>query len=599
MRQEIPPVRGFDVYHKCPVDRGLGRLPRIGARPVWTFVNPLGDGVLTLTGSQAAIEVPGGVDHLVNAGAAGNQTPRLMQAANDVDFAVEVKFQSAVTAQYQTQGIVVEQDSGTYLQVEFYGAGSGTKLYVSRILNGGEAVKLHKATISGSPTYLRVTRVGDGWTVATSGDGVSWQPEGSFGQALNVTAVGVYGGNAGTPAPAHTAVVDYFANTAAPIIAEDGGEHTLTVEVVGNGASEPKSRLCLRDVLRRRSRRADRDCGSGWAFEQWEGVVTGSTNPVQLPMTSDQSVTAVFTVVDATPPVLSNIAVVTDETSATITWVTDEPATSSVAYGLSAAYEGGVVADSTLKASHSVTLTGLIQGTEYHYQISSGDAAGNIASSGDLTFTTSIPVVSSTLISDDFHTTVLDPAWTFVNPLGDGVLTLTGSQAVISVPAGVNHLVNAGAAGNQTARLMQAANDVDFEVEVKFESAVTARYQTQGIVVEQDNGTYLQFEFYGSGSGTKLYVGSIVNGSGATKLNKTTVGGSPTYLRVTRVGAGWTVATSSDGVSWQVEGSFGQALNVTGVGVYAGNLGSGGPAPAQTALIDYFFNTAAPVIPEN
>ena len=44
-----------------------------------------------------------------------------MQAANDVDFAVEVKFQSAVTAQYQTQGIVVEQDSGTYLQVELYG----------------------------------------------------------------------------------------------------------------------------------------------------------------------------------------------------------------------------------------------------------------------------------------------------------------------------------------------------------------------------------------------------------------------------------------------------------------------------------------------
>ena len=79
--------------------------------------------------------------------------------------------------------------------------------------------------------------------------------------------------------------------------------------------------------------------------------MTGSTNPVQLPMTGDQSVTAVFTVVDATPPVLSNIAVVTDETSATITWGTDEAATSEVAYGPSVAYEGGVIADSTLKTS--------------------------------------------------------------------------------------------------------------------------------------------------------------------------------------------------------------------------------------------------------
>ena len=189
------------------------------------------------------------MDHLVNAGAAGNQTPRLMQAANDVDFAVEVKFQSAVTAQYQTQGIVVEQDSGTYLQFEFYGSGSGTSLYVGSIVNGSGAAKLNKATISGSPIYLRVTRVGNGWTVATSTDGIEWQPEGSFGQALNVSAVGVYGGNAGTPAPAHTAVVDYFANTAAPIVAEDGGEHTLTVQVVGNGTVSPNPASALGTYL--------------------------------------------------------------------------------------------------------------------------------------------------------------------------------------------------------------------------------------------------------------------------------------------------------------------------------------------------------------
>jgi len=41
-------------------------------------------------------------------------------------------------------------------------------------------------------------------------------------------------------------------------------------------------------------------------------------------------------------------------------------------------------------------------------------------------------------------------------------------------------------------------------------------------------------------------------------------------------------------------------LVVSQVGVFAGNFGSGGsPAPAHTALVDYFFNTASPIIPED
>jgi len=73
---------------------------------------------------------------------------------------------------------------------------------------------------------------------------------------------------------------------------------------------------------------------------------------------------------------------------ATISWQTDEPASSSVAYGLDPGYGSGTVTDPGLVLNHSITLTGLSPGTLYHYKVSSVDARGNTASSGDLTFTT-------------------------------------------------------------------------------------------------------------------------------------------------------------------------------------------------------------------
>ena len=79
-----------------------------------------------------------------------------------------------------------------------------------------------------------------------------------FSYTLEVTAAGVFGGNAG-PNPAYTALVDYF-----------------TIDGLPPGS------------------------GGG----------------------------------DVTPPVISNVQAVVTDTTATITWTTDEPATSVVDYGL-------------------------------------------------------------------------------------------------------------------------------------------------------------------------------------------------------------------------------------------------------------------------
>jgi hypothetical protein len=95
---------------------------------------------------------------------------------------------------------------------------------------------------------------------------------------------------------------------------------------------------------------------------------------------------------DTIAPVISDVTV-TDitETTASITWATDEPATSQVEYGTTSAYGLSSTLDTTLVTSHSVSLSGLSSGTTYHYKVKSKDASGNLAVSKDYTFTTASP----------------------------------------------------------------------------------------------------------------------------------------------------------------------------------------------------------------
>ncbi|TAK03045.1 MAG: hypothetical protein EPO39_12735 [Candidatus Manganitrophaceae bacterium] len=92
---------------------------------------------------------------------------------------------------------------------------------------------------------------------------------------------------------------------------------------------------------------------------------------------------------DTTPPVLSAMAAGSiTSTGAVITWTTNESATAQVEYGTTTAYGSSSALRSTLLTSHSRTLSSLAPSTLYHYRVISGDAAGNIATSGDNTFTT-------------------------------------------------------------------------------------------------------------------------------------------------------------------------------------------------------------------
>jgi len=93
---------------------------------------------------------------------------------------------------------------------------------------------------------------------------------------------------------------------------------------------------------------------------------------------------------DTTRPSISDVlaANITD-TSATITWTTNEPATSQADYGETSECNLTTVLDENLVTSHSVSLRGLTANTTYHFRVKSKDEAGNEVVSEDFTFAVS------------------------------------------------------------------------------------------------------------------------------------------------------------------------------------------------------------------
>ncbi len=74
---------------------------------------------------------------------------------------------------------------------------------------------------------------------------------------------------------------------------------------------------------------------------------------------------------------------------ATIAWTTYVPASTQVLYGTTTAYgKQTVLSDTHGALSHSVTLTGLLPATTYHFRAQSVDMSGNTGQTPDLTFTT-------------------------------------------------------------------------------------------------------------------------------------------------------------------------------------------------------------------
>jgi phosphodiesterase/alkaline phosphatase D-like protein len=108
--------------------------------------------------------------------------------------------------------------------------------------------------------------------------------------------------------------------------------------------------------------------------------------------TSDDFTFTTAATPDTTPPVISGVAAGNMSFSGgTVSWTTDEASDSQVEYGQTSSYGSSTTLDGALVLAHSVTLSGLTASTLYHYRVTSRDAAGNLATSDDFTFTTGAP----------------------------------------------------------------------------------------------------------------------------------------------------------------------------------------------------------------
>ncbi|MFW9993454.1 MAG: fibronectin type III domain-containing protein [Candidatus Odinarchaeota archaeon] len=85
---------------------------------------------------------------------------------------------------------------------------------------------------------------------------------------------------------------------------------------------------------------------------------------------------------DIEPPVITDVETSVDNRSATITWMTDEPATSQVNYGVDPA-SLLTLSNPGLVLFHEMVLENLDPGVTYFYTVSSADAAGNTGTRGD------------------------------------------------------------------------------------------------------------------------------------------------------------------------------------------------------------------------
>lgn len=133
--------------------------------------------------------------------------------------------------------------------------------------------------------------------------------------------------------------------------------------------------------------------------------------------------------------------------TATVTWTTDEDATSTVEYGSDTSY-GETATVAGYVTDHEVLLENLSPGTVYHFRVLSDDRAGNgPTASADATFTTSAataPVIVSGPTVTASGSTALTVSWTTDEPTTGTVEygTDTGYGNQVTDPAlGTGHSV--------------------------------------------------------------------------------------------------------------------------------------------------------------
>jgi uncharacterized repeat protein (TIGR01451 family) len=523
---------------------------------LWTFVNPVGDGSVSMTGTQLKLNVPAGSNHDATSGGNDNAA-RVVQSIANADFTVTVKFDSIPAQQYQFEGLVVDQDAANYLRFQIGSNGSVLVISGDKVLSHTETGLFSKVISPPAGTtslWLRVQKAGTTWTATWSPDGATFNAGGSFTQSLTIADIGPFAGNYNpttSASPAFPVLVDSFVSGAVAAVpdltitkshtgnfTQGQAGATYTITVTNSGAAATNGTVSMTDSLPA-GLTATAIAGTGWTCPQPAGPCTRTD--ALAAAASYPPITLTVTVANTAPSNVTNTA----------------------------AIAGGGETNTANDTASDVTTIGGTAGAP---------------------------------VTDNFNTLSLNTSlWNFLNPVGDGTYSMTGTQLKLNVPAGSNH---DGAFGgtDSAARVVQSIANADFTVTVKFDSIPSQQYQFEGLVVDQDAANYLRFQFGSTGS-VLVVSGDKIVASTPTGLFSNVIslpaGTTSLWLRVQKAGTTWTATWSSDGATFNSGGSFTQSLTVADIGPFAGNYNpTTSASPAFSVLVDSFVSGAVAAVPD-
>ena len=311
-------------------------------------------------------------------------------------------------------------------------------------------------------------------------------------------------------------------------------------------------------------------------------------------------------------PVISSISSGSPTTtSATITWTTNEAASSEVVYGTTSAY-GSATSSASLITSHSIGVIGLTASSTYHYAVVSTDSLGNTATSSDQTFTTASspdttsPSTPTNLTAIATSSSQIDLSWTASNDNGGGDAVTGyqvfrgGSQIATSTQT---TYADTGLSASTTYTYVVKAFDAAGNVSASSTSA-TATTTAAGVTFTPTANPAIQYDAYAVSTTTF----SNVNIGTASSNREVVVGvssensNSCVVAALTIGGVYATEATSSDGGHqntasiWYATIPSGTTANITLgcgnlpsdfglVGILAGTITGASPAaPTATGV---------------
>ena len=677
---------------------------------LWTFNNPLGDSSYSMSGTGTknallSIAVPGGLYNPHDIWNGEINTPRIMQNASNIDFEIEVKFQSQMNQNAQMLGVIIQQDVNKYIRFDLETNASSTRTLAATFENATFSNRVQSIktldSISGTPSvvpiYMRVKRAGDNWTMFYSSDGTTWNTGVTFKFVLDVRSVGPFVGNSGLPTPANTGVIDYFFNTNSPIIDEDAlksnisgfkinandntgiqgwnitlsnstmqitkstgvtgsynfndllnGTYTVSEEqrpgwanttpisreITIMGQNIPNVNFSNQPIINTYNvsgyniNASDNQGMPGWNItirnsNKQISQLTGPDGFYEFKYLEDGT----YTIFEELQSGWTNTSTASRELTISgqdiynVNFTNQKliPKYNVSGFKINASDGKGIsgwnitIMNSTMQVNTVTNASGfykfsnLLNGTYTILEEKNPDWINVTPASQEITITgkdeqnvnfTNKPLV---IISDDFSAPELNTSlWTTFNPLGDSIVTTTGTgtrNALLSifVPGVTEHTIWYGI--NNVPRVMQNASNKDFGIEVKFQSHLASDTQAQGVIIQEDINKYIWFNFESDGTSTRIISGNFTDGSynlGAFATISGSPSNVPLYLRVKRTGDNWTMSYSPDGINWTTGFNVKYSLKVSSVGLYVGNRGY--IPPAHTGLIDYFFNTDSPLL---